>query len=240
MAKKTNLKGKIFGRWTVISESDKRGKNGEILWNCRCICGNEKIVIAGNLRSGTSTSCGCFFKEMVSSNKTKSIQSGATFGELTVIRRSGSTNWKGNKEALYICLCSCGKSTLVSSSNLRTGNTKTCGHRRKELVEIMNNKENIKKKVSTRRETDWVDNNSLSSISPQRKKSTGKTSSVIGVSKEKKTGKWKAQLMVKGTLVLSARFDNEEDAKAARKKAEDKYFKPILDKYEKEGDYDQQ
>lgn len=49
---------------------------------------------------------------------------GKTFGKLTVIQRSGS-NVQG--EAVWLCQCDCGNKSLVSSSNLRTGNTSSCG-----------------------------------------------------------------------------------------------------------------
>lgn len=50
-----DLTGKTFGRWTVLSFAEKKGTN--ILWLCRCSCGQEAVVAAGNLRSGGSTRC---------------------------------------------------------------------------------------------------------------------------------------------------------------------------------------
>jgi hypothetical protein len=52
---------KTFGRWTVIAAagSSKYGR----LWLCRCDCGTEKPVLGQSLRSGASSSCGCFRKE---------------------------------------------------------------------------------------------------------------------------------------------------------------------------------
>jgi D12 class N6 adenine-specific DNA methyltransferase len=46
---------KQFGDWTVLN-SYKRVK-GEILWRCRCQCGNLKWVYSGNLRTGHSRCC---------------------------------------------------------------------------------------------------------------------------------------------------------------------------------------
>ena len=42
MGKRIDLTGKRFGRWTVVSESDLRDCNGNIMWNCKCDCGREK------------------------------------------------------------------------------------------------------------------------------------------------------------------------------------------------------
>lgn len=42
-----------YGSWRTIAEpSGKR-----VL--CRCVCGTEKEVLIGNLKSGKTTSCGC-------------------------------------------------------------------------------------------------------------------------------------------------------------------------------------
>lgn len=53
---------------------------------------------------------------------------GQSFGRLFVIERNGR---KGNK-ALWKCRCDCGNETNVTSSDLVTGNTQSCGCQRKE------------------------------------------------------------------------------------------------------------
>lgn len=57
-----DLTGKRFGRWTVI----KRGPDTDYQhprFYCVCDCGTEKLVKAQTIRSGESTSCGCYNKE---------------------------------------------------------------------------------------------------------------------------------------------------------------------------------
>ena len=51
---------------TVIREGHKNGKSG--YWECECSCGNPNNVIiwASSLTSGSTKSCGCFSKEMIS------------------------------------------------------------------------------------------------------------------------------------------------------------------------------
>lgn len=55
---KDNLKGKTFGKLTVIeyagSDNGKRA-----LYSCICECGSKIIVRADSLRRGMTTSCGC-------------------------------------------------------------------------------------------------------------------------------------------------------------------------------------
>ena len=59
-----NLIGNRYNRFIVISFSEV--KNGHSKWNCKCDCGNEKIVLGHSLISGRSQSCGCLQKELAS------------------------------------------------------------------------------------------------------------------------------------------------------------------------------
>ena len=53
-----NIKGKKFGKLTVIEQTKER-RYGNIVWKCKCDCGKESLVIAPSLLSGSTTSCGC-------------------------------------------------------------------------------------------------------------------------------------------------------------------------------------
>ena len=61
-----DLTGMVYGRLTVIHRVPNKGKATAYL--CRCICGKETIVKAGNLKSGTTQSCGCLAQEVRSRN----------------------------------------------------------------------------------------------------------------------------------------------------------------------------
>ena len=63
MPAKLNLTGQKFGRLLVMSEAEKWGRY--ICWNCLCVCGKSKIATTHDLRSGDTTSCGCYHKEVV-------------------------------------------------------------------------------------------------------------------------------------------------------------------------------
>jgi hypothetical protein len=66
-----DITGKKFGRWTVIKfvkAIPRYNENGSIksrklYYLCKCDCGNERIVVSENLKSGKSKSCGCIRKE---------------------------------------------------------------------------------------------------------------------------------------------------------------------------------
>lgn len=54
---KKNMIGLRYGILTVLSEVKERNKNGHILYNVKCDCGKEKIVLGHSLRTGASRSC---------------------------------------------------------------------------------------------------------------------------------------------------------------------------------------
>lgn len=49
---------------------------------------------------------------------------GQKFGKLIVIRES---EIKKNNKRSWICRCECGTEKVITTSNLRNGNTKSCG-----------------------------------------------------------------------------------------------------------------
>lgn len=66
----TDLTGKKFGRWTVIKRVNPFSRVNGYKWLCKCDCGTIRKVRGLGLRNGTSTSCGCYHKEIAGlSNK---------------------------------------------------------------------------------------------------------------------------------------------------------------------------
>ncbi len=55
-----NLVGKRFGKLTVIQETDI--KYSKHRWLCKCDCGGFTTASTSNLKSGHSTTCGCYRK----------------------------------------------------------------------------------------------------------------------------------------------------------------------------------
>jgi hypothetical protein len=55
--------GRPYGYLVVIAYAGLRrfpsSKQNVSLWNCRCSCGREKVILRTSLTSGRSTSCGC-------------------------------------------------------------------------------------------------------------------------------------------------------------------------------------
>lgn len=63
MSGKKDLTGQRFGRLVAIRDSGKR-KGTFVLWECKCDCGNTKLVISSSLINGETTSCGCYINEL--------------------------------------------------------------------------------------------------------------------------------------------------------------------------------
>lgn len=59
-----DIAGKRFSRLTAQWPVGRNGTQPAIVWLCCCDCGNLTLVRAGNLRSGHTTSCGCFVREL--------------------------------------------------------------------------------------------------------------------------------------------------------------------------------
>lgn len=52
-----------FGRLTFVRKAGVN-RHRKILWECECRCGTTVTVVASSLRSGNTTSCGCWAKEV--------------------------------------------------------------------------------------------------------------------------------------------------------------------------------
>lgn len=120
-----NLIGSTFGRLTVISFAGLN-VNKKALWTCRCECGTEIVVVSSSLRKGNTNSCGCLHREIVSESRPSKMVIDITnqvFGRLLVLHRLVTEN----KRARWLCACECGKKVEVYGTELRRGNTKSCG-----------------------------------------------------------------------------------------------------------------
>ncbi|MBQ2888563.1 MAG: transcriptional regulator [Firmicutes bacterium] len=122
MAAKHDLKGKTFGRWTVLDDSILTDK-GERKWWCRCECGTERAVLERSLLYGGSLSCGCLRRDNVAAVNTREL-TGQVFGELTVLSRAERQDRNGG--VWWRCRCACGGEYEVPATLLLTGKRTHC------------------------------------------------------------------------------------------------------------------
>lgn len=114
-----DLVGHRFGRLIVLSRSTTSAK-----WVCRCDCGNLVEVTTTHLKTGHTKSCGCLQKDIASEVRGINLN-GQRFGLLTV---EGLDIEKSTSEKKYwVCQCDCGSRISVSTGDLRSGNTQSCG-----------------------------------------------------------------------------------------------------------------
>jgi len=57
-----DLTGRTFTRLTVLGIGDKTP--GRLKWECRCSCGDIRLVPTNKLKSGHTRSCGCWKNDM--------------------------------------------------------------------------------------------------------------------------------------------------------------------------------
>lgn len=122
-----DLSGRKFGAWTPL-KFHGRTKDQTAYWMCRCDCGKERPVTSSNLLRGLSKSCGRCGLGGKFINHT-----GSRFSRLLVIKRIGR-NKCGN--AIWECVCDCGKTVSVPGACLKRGNTQSCGCLQKERASV--------------------------------------------------------------------------------------------------------
>lgn len=57
-----DITGQRFGRLVALNPTDRR-LSGNVVWRCRCDCGEECFVSYSSLTSGNTKSCGCLSRE---------------------------------------------------------------------------------------------------------------------------------------------------------------------------------
>lgn len=112
-----DLTGVRSGRLTAL-EPVKKGKNGSVIWRCRCDCGQEVLVEATKILHQKTKSCGC-----LRGKKSRDL-TGERFGKLTVLHRC---NDQDKKNVHWECQCDCGNTVAVSTKDLLDGRIRDCG-----------------------------------------------------------------------------------------------------------------
>lgn len=206
MAVRIDLTGKKFNMLTVVKEL---GGNKLL---CRCDCGNEKVINKDNVKSGKVLSCGCLLRQK--GRQRLDLQKntvGQRFGNLVVLEELGAGR--------VLCQCDCGKSKNINKGHLLNGDITSCGCAQKS-------------RPAKAKEPFLVNNTYIATIR-SGKPSKSSTSGIKGVYWSKSKNKWRAGIRCQGVNYELGYFDNLNEAAEARRKAEEKYFKPLLDEYNK-------
>ena len=117
-----DLTGKKFNMLTVISKTENKSHNRQILWLCECECGTKLEVRADQLNGGTRYSCGCVRQTSIPDI------TGTKFGKLTALRELPKEERLWDKvHRTWLCQCDCGGATRVTGNDLRGGRITSCG-----------------------------------------------------------------------------------------------------------------
>lgn len=114
--------GDIFTDWTVLT-LDSVTKRFTKKWKCKCSCGNISIVNHGDLTSGKSKRCKqCGYIKV--SEKICANLLEKKIGKWEILERVGTNK---HRRPIWKCRCLCGTIKNVSSNNLLSGLSKSCG-----------------------------------------------------------------------------------------------------------------
>jgi len=173
----------------------------------------------------------------------KRIKQGERFGRLIALEEVSSTTYYHEKDDCFKTvrrfnwLCDCGNEKVIRLPDVLSGNTRSCS-----CLEIENrdriNRDFVENEI-------WNHENALlfherdriekgTKITTLRRNRTNKNnkSGIRGVCWDKSRNKWSVEIMIKGKKIHLGRFERMDNAIKARRAAEAKYFKPILDKYD--------
>lgn len=219
---KRNLIGQKFGRLLVLSDSELREADGTIKWRCQCDCGNITYVSTTRLMRGDTQSCGCLQKERTSATHKK-------YNTFTLDGNIGyGKDSKGNtfifdvedldkiKDICWIVSNRDGRvDGLVNGKNVRL-------HRyildtpNDIMIDHINHNPSDNRKCNLRPAT-------KSQNGANRPKTKHNTSGYKGVT-TLRNGKYMARITVNYKGIYLGCYNTPEEAYAAYKKAEEKYF----------------
>jgi hypothetical protein len=213
--------GNRYGRLVVVEydKVDLYGNRRLRFYTCECDCGNIGSYPGTHLGKNIK-SCGCMQKDI----RKIEILPGTRFGRLVVLKKVSDEIVK-DRGHVYLCECDCGNEKEIYRNNLRSGNIQSCGCLHKELFN--SHKEFNYKKL-------FVEGTNLPVIKSDKAQINNKLG-VKGVSL-RKNGRYEARITFQYKSYYLGTFDSLEDAIKARKEAEERLFKPVIEKYEGENE----
>ena len=222
---KKDLTGQKFARLTVLRQTEDYVKpNGkrESRWLCLCDCGNITEVTGYNLKNNSVSSCGCLNTETVirRCKKYNTYDLSNDFGigytskgekflfDLEDYCKIKDYCWNTNNRG-YVCSRKNRKIITLHRTIINPPNNMFIDHINHQRTD--NRKENLR--ICTMQE-----NNINRSIQSNNK------SGITGVWFDKSRNRWTSELAYGGKTKFRRNFKNLDDAIAARREAEKKYF----------------
>ena len=246
MGKVIDMTNQKYGHLLVI----KRGEDyftpkghKEIRWWCKCDCGNPDLVLVRGycLRRGTTTSCGCEQKKLVSERfkKYNTYDLSGDFGigytskgeefyfDLEDYDKIKDYCWNISRK--YVVAAKLDDYTKdIYMHNIVMDNEEDSGF----IVDHIKHKENDNRKSQLR-----IVNSSQNQINKVKQRNN--TSGVPGVTWDKRKQKWIARINIeKNKRIEIGHSSNFDEAVKMRKEAEEKYYGEFS--YENSMNYDEE
>lgn len=119
-----DIAGQKFNALTAIEYA---GSHNGALWRFSCDCGGSVVARSSMVSGGRVRSCGCL--SVATRFKPSAIRPGMEIGGILVLQDLPN---KGRNKA-WLCRCSCGVEFEALGGNIVSGNTKSCGCRRRKV-----------------------------------------------------------------------------------------------------------
>ena len=152
---------------------------------------------------------------MTQRHSTKRLDlTGQRFGRLTAVEPAENIG----RRTAWRCRCDCGGEYVVKTVHLRAGKVTSCGCAKEA-------------RSSDALGLHYVDGTCVEMLRANTRRSNNK-SGVVGVVWRPKSRRWQATIMFKGTRHNLGMYERFDDAVAARKKAEARYYGSFLADYD--------
>lgn len=236
MAYAKDLTGKRFGRLSVLSRNTEKQIEtylskgySKAFWNCQCDCGNYCVISSSSLNNQTNPtlSCGCLRKEVIHRQK-NTKQNNWIFDQESRTIKGVDCNgieflldledynkvkdycWHVNKRGYVVANSRNGSNRVVWMHRIITNASD------RDIVDHINWNRQDNRKSNLRIATKSQNNINI-------KKRSNNTSGYTGVSRIKRTGKYRSSISIGGNKYYLGDYDTLEEAVNARHIAELQY-----------------
>lgn len=226
-----DIRNNTFGYLTPIEPTDKRHRK-DVVWRCRCKCGNIAELPAARLLSGNTLSCGCMKAENIRSASKNIGGTHLVFSLRDDERKpdtlSGYTGVSPKRDKWYAHITYKGKRYNLGTYSKLEDAVKARA-RAKELV--MEDAKKLLEYYEELHRNDYKPNrSSLPKVETAALKDTKEKTPFLTMARSNNTSgcpgvslsrnKWIAYISVDGKKHTLGRYHSKEDAIAARKEAE--------------------
>lgn len=222
--RKIDMTGRVCNRLTV-KEFD-RVENKRTYWKCECECGKIVSVDGNKLRNGHTKSCGCFKLEIIHRQRKEN--------EYEIIGKYAKVKLNDND----FMLCDIGDweelkkhHWYVNAAGYAAAGTGADGvflfhkkvtNTKSEIIDHINMNKLDNRKCNLR-----IADKKINSIN--RRLQPNNTTRYKGVYYDRRYNTWNCRVTVDGKTIHLGTYNTKNEAIAARRAGEEKYYKPQLE-----------